>query len=147
MIKVIIEAIAISALMIGGVASAAPEQPDTDNSVTFSVVTKSTTSWNGDLLPRYSEGQPEVTILKVVIPSGASVAAHKHPMINAGVMLKGKLTVTSEQGEVLKLEPGDAIVELVDKWHKGKNDGDEPVELLVFYAGVKDQPLSIKHTH
>ncbi|WP_105169944.1 cupin domain-containing protein [Pseudoalteromonas sp. T1lg23B] len=133
--------------MLGGVASAAPELANTTNSVSFSVVTKSTKSWNGDLLPSYPEGQPEVTILKVVVPAGASVTAHKHPMINAGVMLKGNLTVTSEQGEVLKLAPGDAIVELVDKWHEGKNNGDEPVEILVFYAGVVGQPLSIKHTH
>ncbi|MBD1584643.1 cupin domain-containing protein [Pseudoalteromonas sp. S16_S37] len=117
-----------------------------DASVSFEVISKSTKSWDGAVLPSYPDGQPEITILKVTIPAGATVVKHKHPMINAGVMLSGELSVRSEDGKVLKLSAGEPIIELVGKWHEGKNEGDTPVEILVFYAGIEGQPLSIKHT-
>jgi quercetin dioxygenase-like cupin family protein len=59
-------------------------------------------------------------------------------------MLAGKLTVVTEAGQTLHLEAGDAIVEVVDQWHYGHNEGTEPAELIVFYAGVREQPLTVK---
>ncbi len=64
-------------------------------------------------------------------------------MINAGVMLKGQLTEVTEAGKRLHLKAGDSIVEVVNTWHYGKNEGDEPAELIVFYAGVKGTPISV----
>ena len=69
---------------------------------------------------------------------------HKHPEINAGVVLKGELTVISETNDTLYLKPGDPIVELVNTWHFGRNDGTEPVEIIVFYAGIKGVPITVK---
>ena len=37
-----------------------------------------------------------------------------------------------------------AIVEVVNKWHYGKNEGDKMAEIMVFYAGVLDKPITIK---
>ncbi len=65
-------------------------------------------------------------------------------MINAGVLLRGQLTVVTETGETLHLKVGDPIVELVDKWHYGSNDGENPTEIIVFYAGVRDMPSTVK---
>ena len=69
---------------------------------------------------------------------------HEHPVINAGVLLSGELTVVTEDNKTLHLKAGDAIVEVVNKWHYGKNEGNEPAEILVFYAGTADKPISIK---
>jgi quercetin dioxygenase-like cupin family protein len=69
---------------------------------------------------------------------------HKHPVINAGVVLEGKLTVIAKDGKRLTLNPGDSIVELVNKWHYGINQGSEPVKLIMFYAGEVGVPLVIK---
>lgn len=69
---------------------------------------------------------------------------HKHPVINAGVLLSGELTVTTEDNETLLLKAGDPIVELVNKWHFGKNTGNGPAEILVFYAGAQDTPITIE---
>jgi hypothetical protein len=33
---------------------------------------------------------------------------------------------------------------MVEKWHYGINKGSVPVELVVFYATTKDQPLAIR---
>jgi quercetin dioxygenase-like cupin family protein len=115
------------------------------NQIEFEILAQSTTSWDGTPLPEYDSGTPEVTILKVVIPPGQRLAKHKHPAINAGVMLSGQITVQSEDGAVLILNAGDPIIELVDKWHSGKSTGTEPAVIIVFYAGIKGQPLSLKH--
>lgn len=104
---------------------------------------KTSKSWNGDALPKYLEGIPEVTILKIMIPPKTKLDLHKHPEINAGFILKGTLTVISDKNETRIFKTGDAIVELVNTWHFGRNDGTVPVELIVFYAGIKGKPITI----
>jgi len=108
------------------------------------VLSKTSSSWNGKALPDYPEGTPEITILKVIIPPGVELPVHEHPVINAGVMLKGRLTVVTEDGKTLHLKAGDTIVEVVNTWHYGRNEGDEPVEIIVFYAGVQGSPITVK---
>lgn len=104
---------------------------------------KATVSWDGEPLPVYPQGQPEITILKITIAPGQQLPVHKHPYINAGVLLRGQLTVVTEQGKTLQLKAGQALVELVDKWHYGKNEGTEPAEIIVFYAGIQAQPITV----
>jgi quercetin dioxygenase-like cupin family protein len=69
---------------------------------------------------------------------------HKHPVINAGVLLKGELTVVTEDNKTLHLKAGDSIVEVVNKWHYGINKGNESAEIIVFYAGAQGSPITIK---
>ena len=104
---------------------------------------KTTQSWDGSTLPYYSEGQPEITILKITIQPNMELAWHTHPTINAGVLVKGEMTVISKSGEVTKLTAGDAIIGVVDKIHRGVNNGSEPAEIIAFYAGVEQIPLTI----
>ncbi len=106
-------------------------------------IEKTTTTWNGDTLPAYPEGQPEITLLKITIPPQTRLPLHKHPVINCGYLLEGVLHVTADDGSVLEMEEGDSIVELVDQWHYGKNPGEEPAVILVFYAGVVDKPITV----
>ncbi len=112
--------------------------------VTVQVLTKSTLSWDGSQLPHYPRGMPEITILKITIPPGVELPLHQHPVINAGVLLKGQLTVVSEDHKTMRLKAGDPIVEVVGKWHYGKNDGKQPAEIVVFYAGKKGRPITIE---
>ena len=121
-----------------------PQHDEETEIVQVQTLAKTSFSWNGDALPFYPETEPEITILKINIPAGAKLPIHKHPVINAGVLLKGELTVlTEDESESLQLEAGDAIVELVDKWHFGFNMGDRPAEIIVFYAGTPDTPITI----
>jgi quercetin dioxygenase-like cupin family protein len=119
--------------------AAIPEPPP----VEVEVLAQSTTSWDGTELPRYPRSQPEITILRILIPPHTALPLHKHPVINAGVLLRGSLTVVAESGRVLHLEAGDSIVELVNQWHYGRNDGDEPAEIIVFYAGTPGKPITV----
>lgn len=124
-------------------ACVSPKQTATVAPIHADVITKSTTSWDGEKLPAYPDGQPEVTVLRITVQPGVELDWHQHPVINVGLMIKGELTVETESSGNLVLKPGDSIVELVDKWHRGVNHGLEPVEIIVFYAGVLDTPISI----
>lgn len=108
------------------------------------VLVKSVSSWNGSQLPKYPEGQPEISILKIQIPAGVKLPMHQHPVINAGVLTKGTLTVISKAGERLVLNAGDPIIEIVNQSHYGINEGTETAEIIVFYAGVTNTPITIK---
>ncbi|MBN1366176.1 MAG: cupin domain-containing protein [Syntrophaceae bacterium] len=105
---------------------------------------KSSKSWDGENLPGYPAGQPEVTILRIKIPAGAELEMHYHPVINSGVLLAGELTVITEDNKTLHLKAGDSIVELVNKKHYGKNEGSETAEIIVFYAGIENKPITVK---
>ena len=113
------------------------------NTVIADVLAKTSTSWDGTDLPNYEKGKPEITILRIQIPPKVQLPLHKHPVINAGVLLKGELTVVTEEKETLHLKAGDSIVEVVDKWHYGKNEGNVTAEIIVFYAGVQGLPITI----
>ncbi|MGR5276014.1 cupin domain-containing protein [Vibrio rotiferianus] len=114
------------------------------DSVEAEVMLKTTTSWDGAELPSYPQGQPEVTIVKITVPKGVQLPMHQHPVINAGIVLKGEITVTKKSGEKITLKAGDAIAEVVEQWHFGANTGDDPTEIIVFYAGVKNEPITVK---
>jgi quercetin dioxygenase-like cupin family protein len=49
-----------------------------------------------------------------------------------------------EKGNVLKMKAGDPIIEVVNTVHYGKNEGDEPVEIVVFYAGSEGMEILAK---
>jgi len=113
------------------------------NSVKVETLAKTISSWDGKTLPHYTQGQPEVTTLRITIPPGAQLPLHEHPAINAGVLLKGELTVVTEDKQTLHLKAEDPIVEVVNTWHYGINEGQEPAEIIVFYAGNENTPITI----
>jgi quercetin dioxygenase-like cupin family protein len=117
--------------------------PQESNAVKTKVLIKTSSSWDGSTLPSYPRGKPEITILQITIPPGTKLPIHEHPEINAGVLLEGELTVKTETGKMLHLRAGDPIVELVNKWHYGENDGDKPAKIIIFYAGINGSPITI----
>jgi len=110
------------------------------------LIAESYLSWNGDSLPSYPSGKPKISIVKVTIPPHSELPHHYHPVINAGVLLKGQLTVVDVKGNVLEMKAGDPIIEVVNTIHYGKNNGDEPAEILVFYAGAEGMEIVVKDT-
>lgn len=125
-------------------ASGTKTDPTPPAKVTAKILTKSTHSWDGTPLSAYPPGQPQITIMRIRIPSGTILPLHTHPVINAGVLISGELTVVTKTGKSLQLKAGDPIVEVVNTWHYGKNQGSEPADIIVFYAGTKDAPITLK---
>ncbi len=113
------------------------------NGVQSTVLAKSGSSWDGRTLPDYPKGKPEITILRIKIPAGVELPMHKHPVINAGVLLSGELTVVTEDNRVLHLKAGESIVEVVNTWHYGKNEGDTEADIIVAYVGATGVPITV----
>jgi len=106
---------------------------------------KTTESWDGTPIV-YPSGQAEVTSLIVELAPGAETGWHEHPVPNFGFMLEGELEVTLVDGRTRLLKAGDALAEVVNVRHNGRNVGDGPVRIVVFYAGAVDVPLTISHS-
>ena len=117
-------------------------QEANEASIVVKELVKTTKSWDGEFLRAYPQGQPEITILKISIPAGARLETHSHPVINAGVLMSGQLTVVTADGKTLHLNAGDPIVEVVNTSHYGINQGKVPAEIVVFYAGAVDTPIT-----
>lgn len=112
--------------------------------VAVEVLAETSSSWDGNVLPEYGTGNPKITILQITVPPKVQLPLHRHPVINAGVLLRGELTVVTEDDETFHLTAGDSIVEVVNKWHYGKNEGKVPAEIIVFYAGMQGKPITIR---
>jgi quercetin dioxygenase-like cupin family protein len=113
-----------------------------EGSVVIEELVKTARSWDGAFLPVYPQGQPEITIVRVNIPAGVRLDMHSHPVINAGVLVSGRLTVVTADGKTLHLKAGDPIVEVVDTLHYGINEGTVPAEIVVVYAGAVGTRIS-----
>src|ERR1700754_1927075 len=101
-------------------------------------------SWDGVKYGPYPTGQPQLTVLKINIPSHTALPWHTHPMPNAAYVISGTLHVESKDGKhKITLKPGDVLPEMVGTEHRGWTE-DEAVQLVVFYAGVKDMPTAQK---
>ncbi|MNQ96213.1 Cupin domain protein [compost metagenome] len=105
---------------------------------------KTTQSWDGAQYRKYPEGQPEVSVLRYKIPAHSSLPWHTHPVVNVAYVISGHLTVIrKDNAKTLVIGPGDVLPEIVGAFHRGES-GDEPVELIVFYAGTPTVPLTVK---
>lgn len=134
-------ALAISALGCLPQAFALENSPG----VVVTPLLKTTTSWDGKPIV-YPKGEAEVTVVKVEIAPGSETGWHLHPMPNFGVVLQGTLEVTLKDGKVKRLHAGEALPEVVDTLHEGRNVGTDPVQLVVFYAGVVGKPITVKES-
>ena len=118
-------------------------QASINQSIQVETLIKTTQSWNESPLPNYNPEHPEITALRITIPPHTKLPVHRHPVINAGMLLRGELTVISEAGDTLHMKAGDPIVEMVNQWHHGENNGDDTAEIVVFYSGNVGVPVTI----
>lgn len=133
----------ISLLLQGGCKTVPQATGENGGKPIVQKLIQSTRSWNGELLPPYPEGQPEITVMRIIIPPGSRLSMHKHPFINAGILAGGELTVVTKDGKTKEVKPGEALIEVVDTWHYGMNNGEAPVEIIVVYAGVENAPVTV----
>lgn len=105
---------------------------------------KTTTSWDGKPIV-YPKGQSEVTALIVEIAPEAETGWHEHPVPAFGYIMEGELELRLATGEVKILHSGDVVPESVGVLHNGRNIGEDPVKILVFYMGEVGSKLSVAH--
>lgn len=103
---------------------------------------KTNQSWDGESYQSYPVGKPELSILKITVPPHTVLGWHTHPIPNAAYVLSGHLTVEKQSdGSKKTIHAGETLAETVGTIHRGFTE-DEPVTLIVFYAGAKGLPLS-----
>ena len=117
-----------------------------ERKIETTVLAKSTQDWGGSILEQYVDGQPEVTVARVTIPAGMALPLHEHPFMTADVVLQGIIEVRTDSGKTHIARAGDAVVELVNQPHGGANIGDEDAVILVVYAGVEGQSVTVPIT-
>ncbi len=103
-----------------------------------------TTAGNGQKHAYLKTDKPEVTAMIVEIPSGAETGWHLHPVPVYAYVLSGVLEVEIAGSKTLTFKQGDAIVEVRNLEHNGRNRGNETVKLVVFYTGEEGRPNATK---
>ncbi len=79
----------------------------------------------------YPLGTPHITSKIVTIPVGAETGPHIHEFPLFAYVMKGEVTVEYGDQGTKKFVKGDALMEAIKFTHNGKNNGDEPTEILV----------------
>lgn len=114
-------------------------------------------------LPLAAPGET-LYLYRVTIEPGARIVPHTHPGTQVASIVAGDLTYTVLQGEVsitraasggtpgpteratsgqeVVLRPGDALVERAGMVHQARNDGGEPVVILISSLFPTGEPLS-----
>jgi quercetin dioxygenase-like cupin family protein len=123
---------------------AASESYAHDSGIKVERILEATHSWDGTAYVGHATGQPQITVLKIKVPAHTALDWHQHPMISAGYVLSGRIILEKrDTGQRKIIHAGQALAESVNTVHRGYTT-DEPVELVVFYAGAVGLPLSIK---
>lgn len=129
-------------IAVAGLITLGCSNTDKKNGIEKEVLLQSSSSWDGTPYASYPQGSPELTLLKLKIPANTELKWHTHPIPNAAYILTGELTVEArDSGQTRVLKQGQTLAEMVDTVHRGKT-GDNPVELIVFYAGSQGIALS-----
>jgi quercetin dioxygenase-like cupin family protein len=106
-------------------------------------VLQTTRAWDGAAYQGYPNGEPQVTVLRIKIPPHTALHWHYHPVISAAYVISGELTVEKQgTNEHITVHTGQALCETVNSIHRGFTT-DQPVELVVFYAGETGVPIMV----
>lgn len=115
---------------------------DASSMVKVTPLLKTTSSWDGTPL-HYPAGQAEISGMVIEVAVGGSTGWHLHPVPSFGIMLQGTLEVHLKDGRSKRLTAGEALAEVVNTLHEGRNVGTDPVRIAVFYTGTRGQALTV----
>lgn len=118
-------------------------QTSTEQAVKSTQILQTETTWNEKDIEYPASGSEEITALHIEFAPGAETSWHRHPVASLAYIISGELEVIlKDTGESMIFREGDAFAEVINTWHYGKNIGNEPVKLVVFYVGEKGMQLT-----
>jgi quercetin dioxygenase-like cupin family protein len=85
----------------------------------------------------------KVSMMKITFPPGESTGWHKHIIPVFSYILKGTLSIETEDHKFLEFKEGSSFAEMINVYHNGSNKGKEDVVAFVIYLGGDDTPLAI----
>lgn len=116
-------------------------EPTADVKVT--PLLKTSTTWNNNQI-EYPQGKAEIIGLLVEVAPGKETGWHSHPVPSFAYMLEGVLEVRLQDGRTKRIKAGEALAEVINTWHNGRNIGNSPVKIVVFYTGISGAAISAK---
>lgn len=114
-----------------------------DQKITVCPLLVSSTAGNGAAVVYPQTEHPEVRFLMVEVPPGMETGWHRHPMPCYGYIVAGSITVDLEDGKSLVYKEGEALVEVVNTLHNGRNTGTTPTRILMVVTSAKDVPTAV----
>lgn len=126
--------------LTGCISTSASLDPPAPTTIEREILLQSSSSWDGTPYTAYPDGRPELSVLKIKIPANSALGWHTHPIPNAAYIAKGELTIEIQDGKSKTFKQGEVLSEVVDIIHRGKT-GNQPTELVIFYAGSPGIPL------
>ena len=88
------------------------------------------------------DGPADIVVARIVLEPGVGTGWHLHYGPVWGVVNRGTLTIHEPSGCTSVYPTGTVRVEVPDDVHEGRNEGAEPVELMVTYLIPAGQPPS-----
>jgi len=110
--------------------------------VSVTPLIKAGVSWDGTTIS-YPEGSAELSAMIVELAPGGETGWHLHTAPSLAIMLDGEIEVHLKDGSSKPFKTGEAIVEVVNTLHNGRNTGDKPARMAVFYAGGTGKQLTL----
>ena len=133
-----------TAMLLGAVACAPPRAQAYGSGVTVREILKTRTAADGTRLVYLQAADPELTVAEVNLAPGAETGWHHHPVPVYAYVQEGELEVRLAGGSVRTYVQGQAIAEVMQLPHNGRNVGKGPVRLVVFYCGARGLPNVVR---
>ncbi len=86
----------------------------------------------------------KVTIKKITFPPGETTGWHKHVIPVFSYIIKGTLTVETQEGKVMQYKENTCFAESYNIYHKGTNNENTDLVVIAIYLGGDAKELSIR---
>ena len=95
----------------------------------------------GEPLHYLSTPEPVVSSDILTVPPGGVSRWMIHPVPAYIYVLQGDLTLEFVDGKRQTFHTGQAFLQSQTKWHRGRNEGQEPLRFLAVFLGSKGTPV------
>ncbi|HBS25059.1 MAG TPA: cupin domain-containing protein [Thalassospira sp.] len=85
----------------------------------------------------YPKGKARIRSVLATMAPGQKTGWHKHGVPTYGYILEGQITVDYGDGGKTTYRAGEGVLEAMDYWHEGINDGDVPARVVVVFMGAE----------
>ena len=89
--------------------------------VVVETLISATESWNGDTL-KYPSGQAQMKLERITAQPGFTTPLHLHPQPGIVYVVRGTLTCETDDGQSLKVSPGESFASPQGTIHYCKNN-------------------------
>ncbi len=85
----------------------------------------------------YPKGVARIKSMLATMAPGQKTGWHKHGVPTYGYILEGQITVDYGDAGKTTYHAGEGVLEAMDYWHEGINDGDIPARVVVVFMGAE----------